>query len=180
MGRQVSFYMDSDDEAEFVAFLRLDPEVMVISYASSSPEPTALDALPQQTVPGWWMLWLWDGATSARPVFRFVPEVGRYVIDGLRSELVEFSRSYLADDGLVRGRIWAEMDYWDLDQNPPQRVRKSERFAKWFDHLAGWIKRKGRKSMAGEYVLPGADRFKASGGRLCAVHMAPDVKHVRH
>jgi len=180
MGKQINFYTSPADEAEFMEFLKSDRDVVVMAYTSPTAEPVLLETLPPRNVPGCFMLWLWDRTHSPSPKLRKVPEQGYYVVDRMRSEVIELSRSYLADDGLIRGRIWAETDYWDLDQSPPRRVSKSEDFRKWFDRLAGWIKRQGRQDDSGDYVLPGAANYEASGGRLRQVHMARDVRRIDH
>ena len=70
MGRQINFYMSSEDEAEFVAFLQSDPEVVIIAHTSPTPAVVPIVALPQRDVPGWFMLWLWNRAISPEPTLR--------------------------------------------------------------------------------------------------------------
>jgi hypothetical protein len=139
-----------------------------------------LQALPESDTPGWFLLWLWDRTNSPRPELRAIPNQERYYFDSIKSEIIEFSRSYFAEGCLIRGRIWAEMSYWDCDQNPSQRIVKNESFQKLYNRMAGWIKRKGQKNKYGDYLMAGAAKFESTGGRLCQVNMGRNVKRIRH
>ena len=180
MGRQVRFYMVEDDEREFMSFANSDDDVGVLLYTMPSSIVTPLKMLPRREVLGWFIVWLWNREISPRPKLDYVERQGYYVVDELRSEVIEFVRSYVSEGRLIRGRIWAQMKYWDLDRNPPELVKKGEWFPRWFNRLGAWIKRKGVKDRFGAYVLPGAASFAAGGGQLCAVNLDPDVKFIYH
>ena len=93
--------------------------------------------------------------------------------------VIGFSRSYFDEEKLVRGRIWAEITGWKMD-DPSVTFKKSDAFTKWFNRLAGWLKRKGCKNNAGDYLLSGAQKHVDSGGRLAQAAYGNPVKIVRH
>ena len=179
MGRQVGFYMTEADEYEFVQFIRSDRDVGILGYAMPSRDTPLLGELPAKGTPFWFSVWLWDIASGARPVVRYVPEQEYYAADPFESEIIEFFRSFLDEGRLVRGRIWAEMEYWRMEE-PPVLCRKSASFRKWFERLARWIRRRSQRDELGDYVLPGAAEFARNGGQLCQAVFAKNVKFHHH
>lgn len=180
MGRQVYFYMTRSDEREFLRFVRSDRDVAIFMDATRSSEVEPIDTLPEKGVPGWFMLWLWDRANSPAPKMDYVAEQKYYTVDRFSSEVIEFSRSCMDEGRLVRGRIWAEMVYWDRKDPAAGPFEKSESFKKWFNRLANWIKRRSTKDEVGDYMLPGAAEFARSGGTLCQAVFAKNVKVFYH
>lgn len=166
MGKQVNFYMSADDEREFVEFVRGDRNVGFFKFASPSPEIPLVEELPTRDQPFSYLLFLWDRDHSPVPSLYFVKEQGYYVVSSIEAEVIEFSRSFLDDGRLIRGRIWAEMNGRRRD-DPATMIKKSDSFSKWFDRLAAWIKRRATRNAVGDYLLPGASTFAARGGQLC-------------
>lgn len=171
MGKQVNFYMSADDERDFIEFVRADRNVGFFKYALPLPEIPLLEEMPTPDKPFWFSLFLWDRDRSPVPSVHFVKEQGYYVVNFIESEVIEFSRSFLDEGRLVRGRIWAEMNGWRQD-DPATIIKKSDSFSKWFDRLAAWIKRRATRNAVGDYMLPGAATFAAQGGQLCQAVLA--------
>jgi len=165
MGSQVKFYMTPSDEYEFVDFVRSDRDVAIFPYFSPRREPSLLDNLAEAKEGTGFTLWLWDRTNSPAPVLDYVHQQGYYTVDRFASEVIEFSRSYMYEGRLVRGRIWAEMTGWRMD-DPSATFSKSESFQKWFKRLANWIRRKSIKDSIGDYLMPGAQQFLRDGGHL--------------
>ncbi len=177
MGRQVNFYMTDSDEKIFLDFLRSDPKLRIFKDRMTEPKITPLDALPDRTVPGWFILWLWH-EDSPPPRLKHAEARKYYVVDSTVSEVIEYSRSYLQDGSLVRGRVWAEFAARDPG-DPTRRIQKGKAFSKFFNQLANWIKRTGSQNKMGDYLLPGATMFAADGGRLLQIATSSSVK-LRH
>ena len=95
----------------------------------------------------------------------FVGKQNLYCLDPFSQEIIEFDRSVTRGGSLSRGRLWVEFSGWNR-KDPEVTVKKTEEFRKWFNHLAGWIKRRASKNERGDYLMPGAARFAAEGGRL--------------
>jgi hypothetical protein len=176
MGKQVNFYMAASDEANFMDFVRSNRSVGITIDGTRTEGISLLADLPERGRPFWFSVWLWDQDNSPSPVLQYVPQQQYFVVDRFASEVIEFTRSYLDGDRLVRGRIWAEMTFLKTDgvaQN------KDTCFRKWFDELANWIKRRSTRDRCGDYVLPGAAEYAAQGGRLVQAVYAESVKQLR-
>lgn len=179
MGRQINFYMTPSDEEEFLRFLKADRDVCVFMDGTLSSEVQPIESLPEKGIPGWFMLFLWDTENSPPPKMNYVPEQKHYVVDSTVSEVIEFLRCFMHEDRLVRGRIWAEMVGWHA-HDPATPFEKSDKFKKWFDRLASWIRRRSVKDRVGDYLLPGAAEYVNTGGKTCQVALAKHVKVIHH
>ena len=168
MGKQVNFYMTESDEQDFLRFLRSDCGVRIFMDAAPSDRVKPIESLPEKDLPGWSGLWLWDGENSPTPKMDYIVEQGYYMVDSFTSEVIEFLRSFMDNGRLVRGRIWAEMDYW-TEGEFPRLCKKSISFQKWFDRLTNWIKRRSIRNDVGDYLLPGAAAYVRDGGRIVQV-----------
>jgi hypothetical protein len=125
------------------------------------------------------MLWLWNENVSARPFLKYVENQNHYVVDFFASEVIQWSRSYLYDGRLIRGRIWAEF-IGCLRSASGKTIPKGDAFKNWFNQLAGWVRRKGKKNNVGDYLLPDAIRFSGAGGTLSQIAVADHIKIVHH
>ncbi|MEX2122007.1 MAG: hypothetical protein WD847_20675 [Pirellulales bacterium] len=178
MGKQVNFYMTDSDEKEFIEFVQSDRSVGVFTYAMPTEELRLLSALPERGTPFWYSVYLWDRDNSPKPIVEYVPEQQYYVVEPLASEVIKFSRSYIDEGQLVRGRIWAETVGWHRE-DPARTFQKSEAFRRWFSRLASWIKRKGIRDHVGDFMLPGAAQYAKDGGRLAQVVFARGDEHIQ-
>jgi hypothetical protein len=173
MGKQVNFYMAASDELEFVTFVRSDRNVGMLIDGMPTENTPLLTELPERGIPFWFSVSLWDQDNSPQPVLQYVPQQSYFVVDEIASEVVKFSRSYLDDTRLVRGRIWAEMSTWGTNG---VAINKSEPFRKWFDRLGNWIKRRSVRDHRGDYLLPGAADYAKQGGKLVQAVFARENK----
>lgn len=180
MGKQVNFYMTEPDEEEFVHFLRSDMDICIFMDAQPSSEVIPLKSLPNKDVSGWFLLWLWHRRKSPTPEMNYITKQKYYMVDSTCSEVIEFLRSFIDNGHLTRGRIWAEMSYWDLNKNPPVLMKKSDAFNTWYNRIANWIKRRSVKNQLGDYLLPDAVQYVKNGGKLRQVPFAKIVKIVHH
>jgi len=87
---------------------------------------------------------------------------GRYQVDVLRSEVVEFARP-VSDGAAVRaGRLFYDVTYFDEDGH---KVEKSKEFRRWADRILQFMKRHTtRDATLDAYVGTGAARVRESGG----------------
>jgi hypothetical protein len=177
MSKQVNFYMTSDDEEEFINFIHSDRDACIFSDRIPAPEIKNLNRLPDRSMPGWFIVWLWDKENSPPPELKYIAEQRYYVVDFFKSEVIQFSRCIIDNNRLIRGRIWAEITGWDRN-NPSITINKSEMFQKWFNRLSSWIKRKSTKNKVGDFLLPGAVEYERNGGvlRQTAVNKIVQIK----
>ena len=179
MGKQINFYMTDADEQDFVEFIHSQAASLILPYSTLSPRIVPLTHLPQRGVPFWGVVRLWNESISSEPERRYVAAQRHYVIDTIRSEVIELSRSYIDEGRLVRGRIWAEMTIAP-GADSGENYHKSELFQKWFAKLAKWIKRRSIRDQAGDYLLPGAAKYVQGGGQAVQAVFASNVKFVQH
>lgn len=179
MGRQINFYMAELDEQAFLQHLHADPAVVIIPSISRQQEVLPLSVLPAKSSPGWFMVWLWNGGISPSPHMHYIPQQHYYTVDRQASEVIEFQRSSLEEDCLVRGRLWME-PVLSAAESSGGHGRKRNAFLLWYLGLVKWIKRNAIRDEVGDYLLPGASAFAAQGGRLCQMLLAPNVRTVVH
>jgi hypothetical protein len=179
VGKQVNFFMYGTDEDAFLAAARQRGELYILRYTSPNETFEVLTDLPPSDEPGSFQVWLWDRSVCKPPVVSWVEQQRYYTIDRFASEVIEFNRSYEREGRLVRGRIWAEFATWQTS-SPQVVTEKSLAFRKWFDSLAGWIKRRYTRTPDGWYMGPKAREFQQRGGHFLELDFAPVVKLVRH
>jgi hypothetical protein len=179
MGKQVGFYMSMSDEDDFMRFLRSDRNIGIFIDPIPTQKIPLLEELPTEETLGGSLLWLWDQDHSPAPTLKYSSEQRYYLLDFFASEVIQFLRCNLDEGRLVRGRIWAEMNYWRYD-DPPTLIEKGTEFRKWYNRLASWIKRHSVRDKYGDYVMPGAAEFQQQGGRLVQAVFAKHVKIFHH
>ncbi|MFN8855970.1 MAG: hypothetical protein ACK50P_10410, partial [Planctomycetaceae bacterium] len=138
MGKQIGFYMNLDDEQEFVSFLASTGSIAILASVQKTVEVSELNELPKLGTPFSWIVWIWNKDISVSPKVEFVKKHDYYVIDGMNSEVIEWSRSHPVDGRLRPGRVWAEMNRWSFD-NSRLLIPKSEIFQKWTSRVLKWI-----------------------------------------
>jgi len=117
---------------------------------------------------------LLNRGVSSNLVTRYVTQQGYFVLDFLQSSVIEFSGSLLRDNTIFPGRIWA--DFVFLNKERTILLPKEPEFSKWYDTIAGWIKKHSERvvwtdpirretSIVG-YAGVGARKFYDSGGRF--------------
>ena len=165
MARQVTFFMTQEDEDAFLNFVRRTGDVVLIPSTSTTDLFQPLDALPSPfSFEPWRQFWLWNRAIVPNYHSEYVPENNRYVINGLLSSLVEFSRSYVKENTMYPGRIWAEFTIADEETN--DLGQKSREFKNWYEEMAKWIRREFMHTGWMMFAGRGALKFQNEGGRL--------------
>jgi len=109
MGRQVTFFMAKEDEDQFLDFARQTGNIAIVPAISPDNNFQLVERLPEPfSVDLWRQFYLWNRSITPSYQTEYEPERGYYVINGLLSSLVEFSRSYIKDNtmfGPALGRI---------------------------------------------------------------------------
>lgn len=161
MGKQIHFYMTNRDEINFINFIRSDRKTCILPSNLSSENLECLEALPKKPTLSWFKVWLWDMDHSPPPILSFVDKQNYYYVESLFSEVIEFNRSYVDKNRLRPGRIYMQTGYWD---ESGAYVTKNDEFIKWFERLARWIRRNGKRHNESGFMLPGAQEFAKAGG----------------
>ena len=165
LGRQVTFFMAKEDEESFLSFVRGTGNVVLIPNTSSTDNFQPVDTLPEPfSSDQWRQFWLWNRSVAENYQTEYVPEKEHYAINGLLSSLIEFSRSYVKDNTMYPGRIWAEFTV--VDEDAGDLGQKSREFRNWYEEIAKWIRREFMHTGWMMFAGRGALRFQDEGGKL--------------
>ena len=165
MGRQVNFFMAKDDEEKFLSFVRQTGEVVLLPPISAAGDFQPVQELPEPfSTDQWRQFWLWNKSLASNFQSEYVAEKGYYVINGLLSPLVEFSRSYVKDNTMYPGRIWAEFTI--IDSETSDLDQKDREFRRWYETLAKWIRKEFYHTGWMIFAGRGALKFQDEGGTL--------------
>ena len=164
MGKQITFYMDARDEAEFVQYLRTTGDVAIVPQTSREELKEEFRDFNEATGrPLGENCRLWNRSISPRPMVKHVPQQGYYWLDSLQSEVVDVWRSKVTAQGLSMGRLWMENKILGAGG---QMQSKGSEFVAWFSALTRWIKEHAVRVVDGAHVLPGANELTRNGMQL--------------
>lgn len=175
MGKQIRFFMTAEDEREFAEFVREDPDAIFIARQArtsnilefSYPEEADdNDHILHKT-----KLWIWNRRICASvKTTQYSPDT--FSVLGINEELIAFSRCFLHGHTIVAGRLYADM--YSLDETGKQLSRKGMEFQRWYNKLAGWIRRQyTRDPKYGDSIGPGALEAYERGVLELAEHLTP-------
>ena len=163
MGRQINFYMLPEDEKEFISYVLQRKDVVMIAAPFESKFPNIISSLPEPfSKPFWHSVYFWSKNINGKLETKYIEKQGYFLIDSLMSPVIEFSRSFMQDNFLVRGRIWAQLKYWKGNEI----VSKGKEFENWFNSMTRWIRKHYQKISELEYIGPYALEWKKRGGVL--------------
>jgi hypothetical protein len=167
MGRQIHFYMLSEDRSAFIRHIQeRDPVVITLRESNSSE----IQPLVDLNVGDEKTLCLWNRKLLPRLERKWIPDPGYYRVDGLHTPTLELRSSFEATwegkPALGQGRLFGDFDPY---------LEKPPDFEKWYDHLTRWIRKNYRKSptSSGGYVGPAAYEFYKKGGYLLPQFLPP-------
>jgi hypothetical protein len=158
-GRQVSFYLTPLDQSELEARLHAAAEIFFIEGCSNQARPQQLaDATVADMGKTPLRIYLVRPEDMASVVFRFVEDQQVWLVDDLRSPVIEFDRCYFARDLLRRGRLYYVPKYYREDG---VFVSKSADFLAWSDGLLK-VARKSLTKIGNDYIGRQALAWKAN------------------
>ena len=166
MGRQVQFHALPSDIRMFLEFVQKRDPVIVVIRDSNSPDVRAL--LEPSSEVNVLTIWNQDLLRSLSRRHIVVPGRDYYGFDS-SLPIVELSPSRFCDwngrEALLSGRIYGAFD----SQLP--------RFEKWYNALAGWIRKRFINSSLPmiPYVGPAAYDWYKEGGLLLPMMIPPAV-----
>lgn len=130
MNSQVRIRLRSDDLGELEAELR-EREALFLPYTFPAPELSFLPALELGKL-------IWIVRPDDRDLVRLkhIPQQGYWVIDQVRSPVVEFSHSG-PDSELGEGRLQFHTNYWADDDT---KVAFPDGFVTWARDILQWVR----------------------------------------
>jgi hypothetical protein len=181
MGKQVNFYMLRDDELDFLQFISLQTDFILVSEISSEAKIQIIEDrfLDQSIQVDLVQLILKDKSVNIEEKYlvrheerKYITELACYVntgkilyiLDSMNAPVIEYSRSrFLPDHRLTRGRIWAEM-YELVNQ---EFIYKGVEFEKSYERVARWLRRNlVRENRVPFYLGKEARKWYREGGEL--------------
>jgi hypothetical protein len=155
VGRQVNFILNRRDLDRFEAFFWSSGQVAALSQPTPSADLVIANSLrpeAENQLRPWSTMFLARDADLDLIRVHLVEQQGYYLIDVLRSPVVEWSPGYNPTRHRSgRGRLWFPTGYWD---DEGKFVQMPSGFLGWGDRLLRWVRRNFRKGSSGFYESP--------------------------
>lgn len=165
LGRQIGLASTSEDEISFLDFVRAATEIQIAETAAPSKEDLWVDGFSDE-IEFHRQYWIGNKAFKWKPKYGRVnadaPDTGGwyYIENIFQAPVVEFSRTDWSRP--TYGRL-----YWAKDFAAPDGLDYDvQAFSLWYDDLARWIRKNGRKIISGRsepYFLPAAQARHFAG-----------------
>jgi len=162
MGRQIQVAMTEPDERVFLEFLRSTATIRIFESAAPTQGQMVVDGFgPREQ--GHWHYFIWNTAFAWSPEYGQVSsqatDSGRagwsYLRNSSTAPVLEYGRHHFTSPRGATGRVyWAK--YFASPGALPYDV---DAFSGWFDEVARWIRKHGRREARGaheRYFLPDA------------------------
>lgn len=174
MGKQILFFMNAEDEREFAQFVLQDPDVVFIERQTDTSDIVEC-AAPGDPDRGFGVmspgLGIWSKRICPRVTMTKFAS-GSFWAHADNEEVIEFSRCTLHGRIMLAGRLYMDMHF--LNETRTQLIRKSPEFEKWYNRLAGWIRRRyARDPKYGDMIGPRALEAYQNGTIELAEHLTP-------
>ena len=141
MAHQFSFYLTDEDTRALEQALQALSPLLILHSRSPSPKPLVLPSLDfKDGASSWIYFFLVRPEDLDKVVMRFVEAQDHWVVDVIRSPIIEFTKSFLKDGRLGRGRAYFKESYFDEADN---LIKKEDSFILW----ASEVFRKAKKSL---------------------------------
>ncbi len=125
MGHQVLFYLSPADSFKFESELASIEVSVIVHGQSRGPYPKVVDLSEART---WLFTYLVRRVDLDSVLTKHVPTQGYWIIDELRSPVIEITRCYYDGQLLRRGRFYYNDAYYD---DAGQPCGKSPGFSDW-------------------------------------------------
>jgi len=158
VGRQVNFFLDRRDLDGFEAFFWSSEDVVALCQPTPSADLVTAGSLrpeAENQLRPWPSMFLARDVDLDLVLVRLVKQQSYYLIDTLRSPVIEWSPAYEPVTGHRggRGRLWFPTGYWNEDR---VYVEMPRGFLRWGDRLLRWVRRNWKQGPSGYYESPTA------------------------
>lgn len=133
MGRQLLTFLTEMDIEKLVARLQELESFSIVHSRSGNDRPAVVDSPAVEQDDKVWLYYSLvrdDDVDSI--VMREVPAQNYWVVDSLRSPVVEFTRSFCDGQKIRAGRLWYEKRYFRSDG---EAIQKPQSFLTWADRV---------------------------------------------
>lgn len=133
MGRQLVTLLTQSDSEGLMARLKEIDGLCIIHSRSRNDRPMVVDSITiKQDERVWLYYFLVRDDDVGSVVMREVPAQNYWVVDSLRSPVIEFTRSFCDGQQIRAGRLWYEKGYFGDEGEP---LQKSQQFLTWADKI---------------------------------------------
>ena len=140
--------LSQNEEQGLVDYLRQDYNVKVVCYRTLTPELDIRDKIPILES-HYYDYYLWDADHSPPPVNEYIPTQNHYIVDFIKSEIMEFTRCSIRYQGswsavkdgepwINTGRIAINHKRW----NNGELIECPKYFLAFFERARKWIKKR--------------------------------------
>jgi hypothetical protein len=159
--QQVNFYLLPEEQEWFETTLKECDDFVVVTGMNSPMEPqivntTVIQQMGQEKL----TIYLCRSLETSCLVARSIPTRKLWVVDELRSPVVEYTRCYFDGGLLRRGRLYVVGQFFD---DAGQRVEKNPGFVLWAKSLITKAKSVLKRRDDGDYIGPKALQALESG-----------------
>jgi len=162
MGKQLVTFMAHSDSKRLIAGLQEIEGFLIVHSRSKNDQPTIVDSVTINQDGRFWLYYFLvrnDDLDSI--IMREVPAQGYWVVDSLRSPVIEFTQSFSDGQRIRAGRLWYESGYFGEQGEP---LQKSQKFLAWADKVFKFCRQHLKKSANN---LIGVEVFEAiASGKL--------------
>ena len=158
---QINFFMDTEDDNEFINMLlnRSDTIVLLGEFYDTN-NPFAIDYIPKYKEANRLMLTnkiINENCYCSKQIFKDGRE--KYMFDLFYDPNIEFCRCYFNNQILMQGRIFAKVGW--LKNEEHNKVYKS-----WYASIERWIKKNYKKIDNSYWIGKSAEMWSLRGGKL--------------
>jgi hypothetical protein len=175
MGNQLNFYLAPQDIADFESRARKDG--VVILMRTSADGQSAISETSCVAFPGGVRAdaYLVRAIDIRQVAYQFIERQNHWVVDSLKSPVVEFYGCHFGGGTLKIGRLFYEIGH--LDDNG-RRVERSQEFLRSAQRLFKLVRKMSKRDPALQaYVGPAAAQWKEqTAGRFIDFSHAPKVE----
>src|SRR5687767_4872660 len=142
MGRQINFFLNTDDQKDFDDFLRTFDNMCFLGYFNKSNSPTIIDdTIIRDQLKEGRRVYLVRNQDLKSIKFTFIKKFNYWLIDDSPSPVLHFDRCVSSNNDLGSGRLYFEPKYVEN----LQWVEKHVDFIKWSDSIIAKARRYFKK-----------------------------------
>jgi hypothetical protein len=132
MGRQIRLLLTLEDADNLFATFHKGCHSGVVHARSPNPRPRVLNSVTfQEAGQPWLFYYLVNPEDVDSITMREVPAQGYWVVDSLRSPVIEFTKSFCDNKSIRAGRLWYDVKYYEGDN----LLQKSQSFQSWASQI---------------------------------------------
>lgn len=144
MGRQVSFFLHQDDQADFDRLLKTFGDIVILPYYHYNNKVSTIeDTLIRDSIKEGRRVYLIRRSDFRNIPLTHIEDFGYWLVNDRALPIVHFDRGVTKEDKIERGRIYFQPDF--VDPKETRMIKKSDDFIKWADNIIKTVRRKLKK-----------------------------------